>query len=123
MSTRDHAASSSIAASRETVDRLKLHELSVLHLMCASASYMAPAMSLFFATAVMASSVGLHQGAAFIVAALGIFCTASAIVQFSRKVPSVLVDVSAMGCMRFGRGLAVKRRGAARCSCWASGAM
>jgi len=45
-------------------------------------------MSLFFAVAVMAGSVGLHIGAAFIVAAIGIFCTASAIVQFSKKIPS-----------------------------------
>jgi amino acid transporter len=69
-------------------DRLKTGALNTLHLIFASASYMAPGLSLFFTTAVIAGTVGLHIGAAYIVATIGIACTASALVQFSRKIPS-----------------------------------
>lgn len=73
---------------QRTVERLKNNSLGTLHLVFASASYMAPAMSLFFTTSIIAASVGVHVAAAYIVAAIGIFCTASAVVQFSKKVPS-----------------------------------
>lgn len=74
--------------SEQGVQRLRFGALNTTHLIFASASYMAPAMSLFFTTSVIAGSVGLHIGAAYIVATLGILCTASAVVQFSKKVPS-----------------------------------
>ena len=71
-----------------SVERLKHNALGTVHLVFASASYMAPAMSAFFTTSIIAGSVGVHVAAAYIVATIGIFCTASAVVQFSKKVPS-----------------------------------
>lgn len=68
--------------------RLTSGSLGTTHLAIASASYMAPAMSLFFTTALVAGYVGLNVPFVYIIASIGVLATANTIAQFSRKVPS-----------------------------------
>jgi amino acid transporter len=62
--------------------------LSVLDLLIAGMSYMAPGFSLFFTTAVIASFAGIHIPMMYLFAGLGVLCTGAALSEFSKLAPS-----------------------------------
>jgi amino acid transporter len=67
---------------------LDRNALSVLDLLIAGMSYMAPGYCLFFTTAVIAGFAGVHIPLIFLFAGLGILCTGTALAQLSTIAPS-----------------------------------
>lgn len=68
--------------------KLNSGALSVLDLLIAGMSYMAPGFSLFFTTAVIASFAGIHIPMMYLFAGLGVLCTGAALSEFSKLAPS-----------------------------------
>ncbi len=68
--------------------QLKRDALSVLDLLIAGMSYMAPGFSLFFTTAVIASYAGIHIPLMYLLSGAGVLCTGAALAEFSRLAPS-----------------------------------
>lgn len=67
---------------------LKRDALSVLDLLIAGMSYMAPGFSLFFTTAVIASYAGIHIPLMYLLSGAGVLCTGAALAEFSKLAPS-----------------------------------
>jgi amino acid transporter len=67
---------------------LKRDALSILDLLIAGMSYMAPGFSLFFTTAVIAGAAGIHIPLMYLFAGAGVLCTGAALAEFSRLAPS-----------------------------------
>lgn len=76
------------ASSANGSAQLQNNALSVLDLLIAGMSYMAPGFSLFFTTAVIASFAGIHLPLMYLFAGLGVLCTGAALAEFSRHAPS-----------------------------------
>lgn len=68
--------------------KLNSGALSVLDLLIAGMSYMAPGFSLFFTTAVIAGFAGIHIPLMYLFAGLGVLCTGAALSEFSKLAPS-----------------------------------
>ena len=68
--------------------KLNSGALSVLDLLIAGMSYMAPGFSLFFTTAVIASFAGIHIPMMYLFAGIGVLCTGAALSEFSKLAPS-----------------------------------
>ncbi|MBL9036327.1 MAG: APC family permease [Rhodospirillaceae bacterium] len=69
-------------------NNLNTNALSVMDLLIAGMSYMAPGFSLFFTTAVIASFAGIHIPMMYLFAGLGVLCTGAALSEFSKLAPS-----------------------------------
>ncbi len=76
------------AAGLAETAELKRDALSVLDLLIAGMSYMAPGFSLFFTTAVIASYAGIHIPLMYLLSGAGVLCTGAALAEFSRLAPS-----------------------------------
>lgn len=79
---------SSQGGSNPSSGHLNANALSVLDLLIAGMSYMAPGFSLFFTTAVIASFAGIHIPMMYLFAGLGVLCTGAALSEFSKLAPS-----------------------------------
>lgn len=76
----DHAGSRPASLDRKA--------LSVLDMLIAGMSYMAPGFSLFFTTAVIAGFAGVNIPLMYLFAGLGVLCTGATLAEFSKIAPS-----------------------------------